>query len=383
MQQFDIVIVGGGLVGSAFALDLAQQNHKFSIAILEHKRYNAPDLDKLDNKIYAVSPENIRYLQSLGVWSDDDRVGTIKCMNVSGDQDGNIIFDNKTAKQLYLAKTIEYNNLQHQLYTKLNSIANIRFIYDELSDINYLEDGVILNGKNEKYKTRLLVGADGANSFVRKKINPEIEQVNYPEYGVVANFRTEIPHYNTAYQWFSKDGVLAYLPLPGNQISIVWASDKYKYLTELSNEEFAQKVTSAGKGKLGKLEVVTPAVAFPLRLFLINKTYARHMVLIGDAAHTIHPLAGQGVNLGFADAQVLAGILAKCNSYQLGDEAVLAEYNAKRIAEVRKMQLTCHALYRLFGINNPLIRQVRNLGLNLVDGLPFIKKYLIRQAITY
>lgn len=381
--DFDLIVVGGGLVGCSFALDLATQNHKLSIAILENKPYISPDLSKLDNKIYAISPDNVQYLCNLGVWNDESKVGTIKTMDVSGDQNGNIILEGRSANQLFLAKTIEYNNLQHQLYTKLKSIENITFIYDQLSEINYIDDYAELIGEKSKYQSRLVVGADGANSFVRQQAKIDIEQFSYPEYGVVANFKCELPHKNIASQWFNNGEVLAYLPLPGNQISIVWSTKESKKLLESTNEELATLVANASGNKLGSLEVITKAVAFPLKLYMLKTVYSNKIVLIGDAAHTIHPLAGQGVNLGFGDAKLLAKELAKCQVYQLSDKAVLAKYNTIRIPQTRQMQYSCHFLYRLFGIDNFVISSIRNKGLSLINSLPFAKKLIMKKAVVY
>ena len=379
-MKFDIIVVGGGLVGYCFALDLATKSPKLSIAVLEHKEYITPNLNTLDSKIYAISPENISYLESLGILLDDSKLGVIKKMDVFGDLSSNIIFDNKIAKKLFLAKTIEYNYLQHNLYTQLQQLSNISFVYDNLTDIKYQENYITLFGIKKEYKATLVVGADGANSFVRSKSHIELQQITYPEYGVVANFECELPHKNTAYQWFTSRGVLAYLPLPKNQISIVWATKEHKALTSMSDNDFTNEVMRIGENKLGALKLITKPQAFPLRLYMLDKIYSKQIALIGDAAHTIHPLAGQGVNLGFADARVLANLLSKCEPYQLGDTAILRRYNNLRVGDIRRMQLVCHSLYRLFGYDNPLLKMIRNKGLNLVNFLSPLKKYLINET---
>jgi 2-polyprenylphenol 6-hydroxylase len=382
--DFDVIVVGGGLVGSAFALDLATQNPKLNIAILEKSKPKDLDLSRLDNRIYAISPNNIKYLKNLQAWSEnEDRVGIIKTMDVSGETGGNIILQDKVIYADCLAKTIESNYLQHQIYTKLTELLNITFIYDNLENIEVNDDYAKLFCTNSIYTTSLIIGSDGANSFVREKSGIPFGKISYEQSGVVANFKCEKPHNNVAYQWFRGDNILAYLPLPYNQISIVWANPDSKSLLNMTEAEFCESVARASGYKLGKLELVTEPAAFPLRLYLIDQFYTERIVLVGDAAHTVHPLAGQGVNLGFGDARELAKILTKVEDYQLGDTSLLAKYNAQRISEVRQMQLVCHSLHNLFNMNQPLISKLRNTGLNIVNSIPLLKKYLISSASQY
>lgn len=384
MQSFDIIVVGGGLVGAAFVLDLARHNSKLEIALLEPKPVQTVDLsDKLDNRIYAVSPYNLDYLAKIDGLPDETRMGIIQKMDISGDTSGSLLFDAGLIKQFYLARTVEYGYLQDHLYKKLHDFVNVHFIYGYIENILVTEKDARIICGDTIYTTQLIVGSDGANGVVRKYAGVKVEAIIYEQCGVVANFACEFAHKNVAYQWFHQSNTLAYLPLPNNQISIVWSNPNYKDLLCLEDAVLCDRVAQAGKYKLGKLELVTPAAVFPLRLHLVNRLYSMRIALIGDAAHTVHPLAGQGVNMGFADARILAAILSKIVPYQLGDESLLASYNAKRLPAIRQMQLTCHSLHNLFNTNQLAISYLRNMGLNLVNNLPGIKKYLIRQAIKY
>lgn len=380
MKNFDIIIVGGGLVGYAFALDLAKQNPKFTLAVIEAVKPSFINIDDLDNRIYAIAPDNIAYLKKLGVNIDELRHGIINKMDVSGDLNSNIILDKNYTKNQFLAKTFEYKILQKELYNKISELDNISLIYDNITEIKIEDDNVDLSGANEVYRTRLIVGADGANSFIRKISNIDATLIDYNQSGIVANFKSELPHKNTAYQWFHDGEILAYLPLDDNNISIVWSSNKPDKLLKIDEEDFAKMVSAAGNYQLGLLKLVTKPVAFPLRMHLLSKIYANKVVLIGDAAHTIHPLAGQGVNLGFRDARMLSITLAKLASYQLGEIGVLAKYNAKRQIEVKEMQLTCHLLHKLFAANNEITKTLRNTGLNLVNKFPLLKKTFMNIA---
>lgn len=379
--MYDIAVVGGGLVGSSFALSLIKQNPQLKIVLVEQRK---PDFsannDGFDNKIYAISPRNLEMLMSLGINPDTSRFGTIKSMNVRGDGNSKIEFDSHDCNGQYLAKIIEYRNLQQSILVELEQFPQVEFVYGTLKEI-WDNDNVVLKGDDFSLQAKWLVAADGANSFVRRKFNFKVEQIPYYQSGIVANFKCEKPNLGVAHQWFTGDGILAYLPLPDNQISIVWSSDRVEELLALSNEEFALHVAAESNFELGQLEVITKPVAFPLRLNLVDNFVDGHVILIGDAAHTIHPLAGQGVNLGFGDAWELAKLFATADVKP--DKAELARFVAVRLAEVRKMQMTCHMLHRLFHNRNIVVNLVRNFGLNMVNNLTAIKKMLISSAITY
>lgn len=384
MAHFDIIVVGGGLVGAAFTLDLACQNPQLEIALLEPKPVELPDLtNQLDNKIYAVSPANLNYLSSIGGLPDEARMGVIKKMDIYGDNNSNLLLDSKDAKRFFLAKTIEYSYLQQHLYRKLQDLVNVHFIYGHIENILVNDLSAELICSEQHYTAELIIGSDGANSTVRKFAGIEVEEIRYTQSGVVANFNCELPHHDIASQWFYNGHTLAYLPLAGNQISIVWSHPSASELISLEADEFCAKVGESGKHKLGKLTLQSKPMAFPLRLFLVKRLYNKRIALIGDAAHTIHPLAGQGVNLGFADAKVLAQILTNVKKYQLGDESLLARYNVQRMPAIREMQMVCHGLHNLFNTSSEGIAYLRNLGLNMVNQLSIVKKHLIKRAVKY
>jgi ubiquinone biosynthesis UbiH/UbiF/VisC/COQ6 family hydroxylase len=381
--NFDIIVVGGGLVGLAFILDTAKRNSKLKLAVIDNKPFVELSDDVIDNKIYAISPSNVKYLQNINVWpneNESNRIGTINKMDVFGDCGGNIILDKKTAHQPYLAKTIEYNYLQRHIIAEIANYENISIFYDKLTAIERnTSNQVNLSGQSNRYTATLLVGSDGSSSFVRHAMGVEFKAIDYNQYGVVANFITSMPHNNIARQWFINGKILAYLPMSENRISIVYSCDNKMF--EMDNDAFANHISNIGNNCLGKLTLISKPEAFALKLYFIDQIWQPNIVLIGDAAHTIHPLAGQGVNLGFADAMILAKTISKIKSYQLGDSSVLNHYSKERFFAVKKMQYACHLLQRLFGIENTFIRNIRNQGLNLVNRLSWIKKILISNAI--
>ncbi len=383
---YDVIIIGGGLVGTIFAIALAEKNPALNIAIIEHQQkqlaLNSEDLINKVQRIYAISPKNVAFLEKLKVWPTEN-IGTINTMNISGDSGGNIILDQKLVNKPYLAKIVESDNLQKSLYNKIQKIENISIIYEELEKIVNHELYIEIKTNLSTYIANLIVGADGINSFVRNHSGIMHSQVNYDQVGIVANFECELPHNNTAYQWFNNSKILAYLPLYNNQISIVWATKDYNELLALSNNDFTSYVESAIKYKLGKLKLISKVASFPLKMFLLDSFYINRIALIGDAAHIIHPLAGQGLNLGFGDAILLADILGQYKNYQLSDISILAKYNSIRMPQIQKMQLLCHSLQRLFSSNFFAAMPIRNIGLNTINSMKIIKKHLIKSAISY
>jgi ubiquinone biosynthesis UbiH/UbiF/VisC/COQ6 family hydroxylase len=201
---------------------------------------------------------------------------------------------------------------------------------------------------------------------------------------VVANFLTEKPHHHNAFQWFRQDSVLAYLPLPDNRVSIVWATPEADAdeICALSPESLSERVAEAGDYVLGRFELLTPAVAFPLRLMRVPQTVAHRLALVGDAAHGIHPLSGHGINLGFQDAKVLASQLSATQPWQdIGQVSLLQRYQRARREETVLMQATTDTLRRLFKASLPGVRPMRNLGLTLGNRLPLMKNALVRYAL--
>jgi ubiquinone biosynthesis UbiH/UbiF/VisC/COQ6 family hydroxylase len=232
---------------------------------------------------------------------------------------------------------------------------------------------------------RLVVAADGADSWTRQAAGIEVSFKPYGQHGVVANFETELAHRSTAFQWFRDDGILAWLPLPGNRISIVWSTPQAhaEELLALTPDEFAQHVAAAGDNRLGALRLITPPAGFPLRLMRAPRTVQSRLALIGDAAHAIHPLSGHGINLGFQDGSALADVLRNRPGHiDCGDYSLLRRYERARIEEVVALQRVTDGLHRLFGSPAPPLALLRNFGMNLTNAAPVIKDTLVRYALA-
>lgn len=201
---------------------------------------------------------------------------------------------------------------------------------------------------------------------------------------MVANFTTTLPHHGVATQWFQRDGVLALLPLPGARVSMVWstATAHAESLLALNHAELAAQVSAAAHGKFGDLQVITPAAAFPLRIQRVQRLVMPRLALIGDAAHNVHPLAGQGVNLGFRDARELAQVLAQRGAqHDCGDLPLLRRYERARREDIATMQFTTDNLQRLFNNDDARLAKLRNFGLRLVNRQSRLKNLLVRHAV--
>lgn len=384
MQQFDLIIVGGGLAGASLALAL--RDSRLRIALVEAQAPVQPT--GWDARIYAVSPANARFLDEIGAWKHLDfaRMAPIRAMQVYGDAGGQLDFTAYETGVPELGWVLESSLMALEFWESIKRQANVTLFSPARSAvIGFRQEATVLTlADGQVLSARLLVAADGRDSWVRQQAGLTAQDTPYGEKGLVANFVTEKSHRDIAYQWFRDDGVLAYLPLPGQQISIVWSAPDAlaDELCRLPAEALCARVAEAGNQVLGALRLITPAAAFPLRLIRVPQTVAPRLALLGDAAHGIHPLSGHGINLGFQDAAVMAGMLKGAAPWQdIGDLRFLQRYQRARKEETVLLQTTTDSLRRLFKTRSPGLSPLRNLGLNLTNRLPFVKNTLVRYAL--
>ena len=407
-ERYQIVIVGAGLVGAAAALALGRQGLR--VALVERQ---PPDTsfhgllpqgaqepvesrtplvgqvtDEIwDTRIYAISPTSQRFLEHIGAWQrmDAGRIQPVFRMDVAGDITGAIRLDAYEAGVSHLATIVESGRLQHALWLALRDDGNVALHCPaaiELIEWNQPYSRLTL-GDGRVLEAELVVGADGAASRIREWSGLGSTLTPYGQSGVVANFECERPHRGTAFQWFFDSDILAWLPLGGNRLSMVWSTQTAHAdeLVALDAALLADKVQRAGHNRLGELRLLTPAVAFPLRLIRVQTTVSPGVALIGDAAHGVHPLAGQGVNLGFGDAEVLAEVLAQQHRRtRCGDVRILSTYARQRAEPVQRMQALTHGLHHLFA--DERAAWLRNAGMQCVNQLPPVKAALVREAMS-
>lgn len=383
---YDVVIVGAGLVGASLARALARSD--LELALIEPAPPSAPSED-WDSRIYALSPASQAFLERIGAWEaiDAARLGPVREMKISGDRGAELGFSAYDSGVERLATIIESGRVQHALWSLLAGQGNLRrHAPARPVSVQFRADAVELTLDNGSVvRTRLLVGADGARSWVRESAGIAARDRSFGQLGVVANFSCARAHHGTAFQWFRDDGILAYLPLPGNRISIVWSTPEAnaRELLALDPAAFCSRVATAGADTLGILEMITRPAAFPLESLSAAAFTGDRVALVGDAAHVVHPLAGQGVNLGFGDAEALAAILsARGPVRDAGDALLLRRYGRRRAEAILAMRVATTGLNRLFSAQIPGLARVRNAGLALTDRLPVLKNLLVRHALA-
>jgi 2-octaprenyl-6-methoxyphenol hydroxylase len=382
-ERYQVVVVGAGLVGAAAALALGCQGLR--VALIERQPPAVPD-ETLDTRIYAISPASQRFLERLGAWQrlDAGRIQPVYRMDVAGDASGAVRLDAYEAGVSHLATILESSRLQVALWQAIEDDGSVaRYCPASIATLEHgerftrivLDDGTVLEAE-------LVVGADGAASRIREWAGLASTLTPYGQSGVVANFECERPHRGTAFQWFFDSDILAWLPLSGNRMSMVWSTQAAHAdeLLALDAAALAARVHAAGHDRLGTLRLLTPAAAFPLRLIRVESVVAPGVALIGDAAHGVHPLAGQGVNLGFGDAEALVDVLAQHRRTPLGDTRVLRTYARQRAEPVQRMQALTHGLHHLFADRRAA--WLRNAGMTIVNQLPPLKAALVREAMS-
>jgi ubiquinone biosynthesis UbiH/UbiF/VisC/COQ6 family hydroxylase len=384
-HEFDLIIVGGGLVGLAITRGLAGTG--LAVGLVDRETGVRFAEDGWDSRIYAISPASEAFLRQLQAWPErPDRMAAVLRMSISGDRPGSHLeFDAYAARVPRLATIAESGLLVNGLRDALDRGGNVTwFSGRRCSAVHWHETSAALTlDTGEVLRARLLVGADGGESWLRGQAGIDVVQTPYEHTAVVANFETARDHQSTAFQWFREDGVLALLPLPGSRVSIVWSArdDVAQRLRALPSEALADEVAQASGHVLGELQLVTPPACFPLRCMRVQHLIAPRLALVGDAAHNLHPLAGQGVNLGFADARHLIEVLSQRGpETDVGAHALLRRYERSRREDIAAMTAVTHGLQRLFNAPGTLLASLRNLGLNLTDRLPPLKSLLVRQA---
>lgn len=384
MKQHDAVVVGGGVVGAAIALGLHREG--IDVALIERgprpPSFNPSDYDL---RVYAISPASETLLRQLGVWDSiaRRRVSPYQGMRVWDDLPARAL--NFSAADLgvdHLGHIIESSLLLDALWTALAPLS--RYLNTDVTGLQLNADSAQLQlASGETIGARLVIAAEGKESPLREWSGIECLRWDYPQQAVVCHVATTQAHQATAWQRFLPDGPLAFLPLADGRSSIVWSSREARMLMSLSDEEFCQRLGDAIHFQLGEITACTRRVAFPISLLHAREMVRPRLALAGDAAHAVHPLAGQGVNLGLADAAALIAELRSAHQQQrdLGSLRLLKRYERARKADTLDMLAVTDGLYRTYGLRAAGWDDLRNLGLSAVDRLSPVKNALMRRAM--
>ena len=393
-MQADLIIVGAGMVGSALALALQDQG--LEILLVDGSPLSVKPFDPqaaFEPRVSALSVASQRILERLGVWEGiaARRVCPYGEMQVwDGSGTGQIHFSAASVHAESLGHIVENRVVQDALLERLHDSSIGLLPGARLEQLRRSGDGWLLSlNDGRELRAPLVIAADGANSVVRRLAGCATREWDYLHHAIVTSVRCAKPHQATAWQRFTDDGPLAFLPLAGpageHWCSIVWSvtPTEAERLMALDDAGFRRALGFAFEHRLGEVQHADPRLCIPLRQRHAKRYVEDGLALIGDAAHSIHPLAGQGVNLGFLDVAVLAEVLlhAAQRGERLSDVKVLSRYERRRMPHNLAMMAAMEGFERLFQADPLPVRWLRNSGLNWVDDLPEAKALFVRQAL--
>ena len=385
MDSFDCVVVGGGMVGAASALSLAHLGLK--VAVIEKTAPLAFSNEQaFDLRVSAISLASQHLLTQLNAWHQisKGRLCPYRRLGVWENELAYTEFNADDISQELLGHIIENRLIQLSLWQQMSEHSNVElFCPDSINNIEQDDEGVVVSLSTIKLSAKLLVAADGANSIVKQLVNIGTTGWDYQQSAMLINVETALPQQDITWQQFFETGPLAMLPLPGNYASLVWYHhrDEIKRLASLSNEQLQHEVSTHFPERLGTIKVIDKG-AFPLTRRHANQYQKGRVLLLGDAAHTINPMAGQGVNLGFKDVKALQTVIATAigNGENWHDPEVLSRYESARRKDNLLMMSTMDALYNTFSHPSPLVKFVRNAGLFVANKTPLLRNKALAYA---
>lgn len=401
MNSYDLIIVGAGITGKATALRLARTGLKIlHIAPNFDPGTHCNDDLTWDSRIYALSSSSQQLLSEIKVWEamDRQRIQVVSDMRIFGDSGqakDELHFSAYSATVPQLAWIVEASHIEKTLDTASQFQGNIHRVNDTVTDFLSTKEAVTVHTQTgQSFSAKLLLAADGAKSPIREKLQIETPINDYGQTAIVANFESELDHKGTALQWFLDGGeILALLPLPNKKLSMVWSAGAVhaEQLLKLSSEALSTAVMSAASGlvgqRTGSLKMMTAPKSYPLRKMKAERIIAPdnhpRIVLIGDAAHAMHPLAGQGLNLGLRDVATLGQLLEDKESFRdIDDPVILRRYERARHGDTDVLLFTTDQLQKLFASPSGLLKTARNLGMSIVNRSQFLKRQLIQKALS-
>lgn len=388
-HSYDVIIVGAGMVGTALACALGEKAFRVAMVDTSKPAMSWPE-EGYDLRVSALTRATQQILETIHVWPrmQAERVSPFREMHVwDAAGEGVLHFDSAELGEATLGHIVENRVTLKALHQQLATLESVRLLTEVQAttlDIDNTTATLTLNN-DEVLNARLIVAADGSRSWVRQQRGISVRGWDYDQTALVTYVKTAQSHQETAWQRFLPTGPLAFLPLTEGYSSIVWSTtpEQAEQLKQLPEDHFAIELQAAFEDQLGVIEEVGPRATFPLRFFETNAYVGSRLALVGDAAHTIHPLAGQGVNLGMADAASLAEVLssAKQARKDIGSLNVLRQYERWRRADNRSMLVAMDGFKRLFSNQSSLLGWIRNTGMSLVQQTPLVKNTIVRHAM--
>lgn len=383
-HTFDVIVVGGGIVGLSAAIAMRQRG--FSVAVMDAGQMKV-DTSSGDPRVYAINQASEQLLQALCVWEhlNQERLSPYRHMHVWDAASGaHIDFDARLLALDRLGTIIEESILKEALLHRIHAEGVVCFSQSKVTAVESNIDGVCLHHGEESSQATLLMVADGASSTTRERLGVSLTHWSYHQEAVVATVQTEKSHEQTASQVFNSDGPLAFLPLKeAHQSSIVWSTTpaQARLLMDLSEEAFNAQLTDAFAERLGACTLLGRRYAFPLEMRHATAYSGPHWLLMGDAAHTIHPLAGLGLNLGLADLSVWLQCMDANRSRDIWSTRTLSAYQRQRKHAVWQKIALMEGLKAIFANPFPPFVKLRGLGLSTSNALSPLKRFFIEQAI--
>lgn len=387
--QKDVVIVGGGMVGLSLALSLHQNGLQVAVVEAREMNYKHLNSDRVETRVSAINHTSKRLLQDLGVWNaiKSNRISPYYQMCVWDDvPNESITISAEEISEHSLGNIVENDVITQALITEISNTGIEIYANQRIEKIQKNGNTELVVLADKIVETSLIVGADGANSFVRDYFNFETKVKPYKHTAIVATLELEKQHNQTAYQRFYDKGVLAFLPLENpNKDSIVWSvkTDYANFLMSLADEKFELELAKAINNTLGSVKLLSKRFSFELIQRHAKSYIKSNVVLVGDAAHTIHPLAGQGVNIGFKDVIALSKVVSEAfaKGRLIGHISTLDKYQRERKLDNTKMIALMKAFKEVFGSENDYIKKARRAGFEFVDKYSIVKSLVVKQAL--
>lgn len=388
--RVDVAVIGTGVVGLAAALGCAQQGLKVALVGPAPRRWIPSQDAPFDPRVYALAPASVGLLEALRAWphADGERLQPVARMRVFGDDGGELNFTAYAAAIERLATIVEESELLRILWLACGfapALAHVEAPFESMAiDAAGAPAASLRLAGGAALQARLVIGADGRASAVRAAAGINAIEKPHGQTAVVAHFGSARSHRAVGHQWFTDEGIVALLPMPGDRVSLVWSAPEALAgdLMALDAGALAERVDRRSSNLLGPLQRLGGTHAFPLRDLRVDRVVAPRIVLLGDAAHVVHPLAGQGLNLGLLDVACLLDVLRAREPWRdVGDLPLLRRHERARAEPVGAMRLMVNSLSRLFLAPDPALRWLRNRGLSLVDAAGPVKSALVRRAV--